>query len=100
MIKQFVIISILLFAIAGCKEVPCGKAFISPYFVGFQIADIDTLILRQYKPNDSFHHLIDTLFVSNNIYASGAFYHSSNDTTAVGFSIISGAEKDLYPGAD
>ena len=99
MVRQLLIITIFIFVFLGCRSVPSSNPGITSYFIGFSIADIDTLVLRKYKANDSFHHLIDTLQVTTNIY-SGAAYRTSHDTTSVDFNNIGGSEKDIFPGSD
>lgn len=44
------------------------------------LSDIDTFVVRAYKPNDNFQHLIDTIFVVN---PGLAIYTTSNDTTII-----------------
>ncbi len=55
-------------------------AYVHPAFIGFMPSDIDTFILRAYKPNDNFQHLVDTILVIDK-YAS--IYTTGNDTTVV-----------------
>jgi hypothetical protein len=76
-LMNLLLLSLVLFV--GCK-LPCNKGFISPAFVGFSPADIDTFILRAYRPNDNYLHLIDTIIVQ---HAGTTIYTTSNDTTFV-----------------
>jgi hypothetical protein len=83
-ILTLTILSITL--LLGCHSHSCLPNSITPVFIGFSASDIDTLILRKYKPNDNFLHLVDTAIITNPKYA----YRSSNDTTVVYVNTISG----------
>jgi hypothetical protein len=63
----------------GCRHT-CMDNHITPVFIGFSPADIDTFIIRQYKPNDNFLHLIDTVTIST---SSIGIYTTTNDTITV-----------------
>jgi len=81
---------------SGCGPNPCQDTYITPLFIGFNDADIDTLIVRQFTPNNNFTHISDTaIFDANKI-----FYSRHNDTVLVLFNTISGREKYIMPGAD
>lgn len=94
--KILTIIPVLLF-FSGCRNLPCSNQPLTPYFIGFTPSDIDTLIVRQYKPNESFLHITDTALFINNV---NIVYTTLNDTTIVNFNHISGEEKYLLPGYD
>ena len=79
MIKIISIIFIFLF-LHSCNR-PCSDNYINPVFVGFAPSDIDTFILKEYKPNDNYTHLIDTFLITLNGKLSVAT--TSNDTTIV-----------------
>jgi hypothetical protein len=65
--------------ITSCRH-SCVNTFISPVFIGYSPADLDTLVFRAYKPNDNFQHLVDTVFIRN----SGAnVFTTLNDSTIV-----------------
>ena len=68
----------LLFA-SCTRSYPCDDAQLQPAFVGFKPADIDTLVLRKFRPGTNFQTLIDTFVVR---YSSG-YYNTSHDTTTV-----------------
>jgi len=53
---------------------------INPAFIGFLRSDIDSFILRAYKPNDNFQHLVDTILVIDKF---ASVYTTINDTTVV-----------------
>lgn len=64
----------------GCnKEYDCSNVQIQPSFIGFASSDIDTFVLRKFKPNDNLQNLIDT-FIVNGSYS---LYGINNDTTTV-----------------
>ena len=70
---------LLFVLLAGCEH-PCRKNVIHPAFIHFQIEDIDTIILRAYRPNNNYLQLVDT-FLVHNLHAS--IYTTVNDTTIV-----------------
>jgi hypothetical protein len=79
-IKKWLAIWPMIFIfLVGCER-PCRKNHIDSAFIGFSIADIDTIILRAYQPNGNFNRLVDTVFV-HNLYAT--IYTTTNDTTIV-----------------
>jgi hypothetical protein len=63
----------------GCHY-PCVKNRINPVFIGFTVADVDTIILKAYRPNDNYQHLVDS-FMVHNLYAS--IYTTTHDSTTV-----------------
>jgi hypothetical protein len=77
--KIIVIFLISFVFLPGCRH-PCLRNHINPALIGFSPADIDTLVLRAYKPNDSYLHLIDTVLIVNGY---SAIYTTTNDTTVV-----------------
>lgn len=46
------------------------------------LADLDTIIVRAYQPNDYYQHLLDTLAI---IKDSNCYFTTSNDTTVIYF---------------
>ena len=95
--KSVGIFSIIIFFI-GCKTIPCRNTFLTPAFIGFSPSDIDTIIIRQYKKNDNFFHLLDTTLITNNPHI--AYYSTSHDTTIIVLNVISGEEKYIFPDND
>jgi hypothetical protein len=77
--KKSIFLSIAVLFLIGCSS-PCYRGQINSAFIGFSAADIDTFILRQYKPNDNYLHLIDTSIIVN---TGSIYYSTSNDTTTV-----------------
>jgi len=69
----------LIVLLLGCKQ-SCINSSVKPVFVGFAPSDIDTLVIRAYKANDNFVHLIDTMLI---VSAGPALYDTSGDTTVV-----------------
>jgi hypothetical protein len=66
---------------SGCNQRhPCINNYINPVFVGFSLADVDTIVLRAYRPNDNYLHLVDTTLIRN-LYAT--IYTTTGDTTVV-----------------
>lgn len=76
----------------------CSNQYITPAFVGFSIYDLDTLIVREYKKDDNFLDLLDTVLISfdPNVLS----FSTSNDTTIVVLNFISGEAKYIFPDHD
>lgn len=74
------VISILLIVSAAHCKRPCVNGHLNPVFIGFSAADINTFVLRAYKPNDNYLHLVDTILVAN---YGATIYTTTNDTTIV-----------------
>lgn len=89
-----IIILLLIVTLSSCTY-PCNKGFINPAFVGFSASDINTYVLRAYKPNDNYLHLLDTMIVQN---AGPTIYTTSNDTTIV--YINKNIDQLIAPGSD
>ena len=80
-IKILIVPLLAVFAFVSCtKEYDCTDLQIQPAFIAFAPSDIDTFVLRKFKPVDNFQHLIDTFIVT---YGYNANYQVSNDTTTV-----------------
>ena len=71
---------ILSVCLMGCPVHTCQPNYISPAFIGFAPADIDTIVLRAYTRGDSFQHLVDTVVITDHY---STIYTTSNDTTIV-----------------
>jgi hypothetical protein len=95
--KKFFIAFIVLISFSGCGPAPCANGPITPFFIGFSPGDIDTLVVRQFKPDDNFQHLTDSTLFINHV---NILYTTSNDTAIVNFNHISGEEKYILPGSD
>ena len=79
--RLFVFLALLLSVINGCtREFDCDDPQLVPTFIGFAPSDIDTLIVRKYKPNDNFQTQVDSFRV---VYGYNGLYQSSSDTTSV-----------------
>jgi len=88
-VKYFISAFLLTLILSGCtKEYECTDLVIQPAFIGFASSDIDTFILRKYKPNDNYQNLIDTFIVKFGDYS---VYRPSNDTLTV---FVSDASND------
>jgi hypothetical protein len=74
------LVLILAFSFSCNPKHACVDNYINPAFIGFLPSDIDTFVLKKYKQNDNFQHLLDTILVIDK-YAS--IYTVSNDTTVV-----------------
>lgn len=68
-----------IFFLNSCKR-PCRTGYVNPAFIGYSINQIDSLVIKSYKPNTNFTVLVDS-FTSN----AGTIYTTSNDTTIVRF---------------
>lgn len=98
-IISFLVISSVI--LLSCES-PCTNSHISPAFVGFQKTDIDTFVIRAFKANDNYLHLIDTIVVVN-VIGLASIYTEINDTTIVYVNdsdpnkwIISGQDWQIY----
>ena len=99
MTKLLLAIFILFFISSCCMKHSCGNPNITPIFVGFSLSDIDTFIIRKYKQNDNFLHVLDTLTITNSPRSISS-YSSSNDTTLVYLDAISLGQQYIVPGND
>jgi len=80
-LKRLNILIYLLAFVSSCTPTrSCVDNNINPAFIGFLPSDIDSFILRAYKPNDSFQHLVDTILVTDKF---ASIYTTTNDTTVV-----------------
>lgn len=89
--------SIIFFS--SCKRTrPCSNAYITPVFVGFAIADLDTIVVREYVKGDNFQHVLDTALIpyDPNVLSS----YTSHDSTIVELNFITGEEKYIFPDHD
>ena len=78
MIKIMTIWVMAVVYLSGCKK-SCLNNHINMAFIGFMPGDIDTVVLRAYKPGDNYLHLVDT----NLVIRYGAIYTVAGDTTTV-----------------
>jgi hypothetical protein len=86
---------LLPFVFASCtKEYDCTDLQIQPAFINFSPSDIDTFVLRKFKPSDNYQNLIDTFIVKYGFYVS---YQTSNDTTTV---IVTDGKNGIKAGFD
>jgi hypothetical protein len=87
---------------SGCDYF-CAPELINPVFVGFAPGQVDSLVLRWYKPTDNFRTLIDTMLIVNPAVSSNglstAIYTTSHDTTLV-FINVSPPLSAIYAGYD
>ena len=70
----------------------CTNPIVEPDFVGYSLADIDTLVIRMYKENDNYNTLLDTFKIAHCTGTDSNFcynYDISNDTIQV--AIIQGS---------
>ena len=68
---------LFLFFFISCGKCPCVDSDLSPNFILFDKADVDTIIVSKYVKNSNFTLLIDTTFFSE----TNAFsIKKSNDT--------------------
>ena len=80
LVKRLNILIYLLAFVSSCTPHSCVDNHINPAFIGFLRSDIDSFILRAYKPNDNFQHLVDTILVIDKF---ASIYTTTNDTTVV-----------------
>ncbi len=57
-------LSIILLSIifSSCAKCPCIDQDLDPNFIGFEVSEVDTVIIRKYAKNNNFNNLIDTAF--------------------------------------
>lgn len=80
-IKNSILFLLGAFLFAGCtREYDCADSTIQTAFIGFSSADIDTLVLRKFKANDNYQHIIDSFLIT---YGYSGHYQTSGDTTTV-----------------
>ena len=80
-VKRLNILIYLLAFLSSCTpDHPCADNNINPAFIGFLPSDIDSFVLRAYKANDNFQHLVHTSLVTNKF---ASIYTTTNDTTVV-----------------
>ena len=97
-------LSLITFAITVaftrcCPDHPCRDRFITPAFIGFEVSDLDTIIVRQYEKDGNFVQLVDTALLTFDT----AFLKSEaavDDTTFVLLNNIVGSEKYIFPDHD
>ena len=79
MLNKF-ILGFTILSFYGCDYF-CSDMYINLAFVGFDSTDIDTIILRQYQPNNTFQNPIDTALITGN---NGSYkFTTINDTTLI-----------------
>jgi len=81
--RIIIALSLLGLVTGSCsKEYDCDEPQLHPAFIGFTLAEIDTLILEKYKAGDNFQTRIDTHTV---VLADhfNSLYTVYNDTTSV-----------------
>ena len=81
-----------------CCEYPCKNNNINLGFIGFSPTEIDTLIVKSFKPNDNFHQPFDTILIRN-FAGGGSIYTVINDTTFV-YVNDSNPSHNISPGFD
>jgi hypothetical protein len=74
------ILLFLVLSFYGCDYF-CRDMYINLAFVGFDSTDIDTIILRQYQPNNRFENPIDTFLITRN--NRPYIFTTINDTTII-----------------
>ncbi len=80
-VKFFIPPLLLITALFSCtKEYDCTDLQIQPAFIRFASSDIDTFVLKKFKPGDNYQILIDTFIVK---YGYNGYYQTLNDTTTV-----------------
>jgi hypothetical protein len=79
-IKFFTLIAVIILLISCSSEINCEDTSITPVFIKFLPADIDTLVIRKYDLNTHFQHPIDSSLV---IAGYSGYYITNNDSTTV-----------------
>jgi hypothetical protein len=98
--KKIIAIGFLsIVVLTNCnRTITCSNQYITPAFIGFNLSDLDSIIVRQFKKDGNFLQLIDTtLITSDTTFLKST---SSNDTIFVMLNQISGQEKYIFPDHD
>lgn len=98
--KKIILIGIIgIFVLTSCnRTITCSNQYITPAFIGFNLSDLDSIIVRQYKKDGNFLQLIDTTLITfDTTFLKST---SSSDTTFVLLNHISGREKYIFPDHD
>jgi hypothetical protein len=98
--KTIVLICITgIILMASCKRtITCSDHYITPAFIGFNLPDLDSIIVRQYEKGGTFLQLIDTTQITSDTTFLKST--SSGDTIFVLLNQISGQEKYIFPDHD
>ena len=79
-IVTIAILSLAILFISCTREYDCDDQQIPIAFISYLPSDIDTFVIRKFKPNDNFQTLLDTVAVKYGYYGE---YLVFNDTTVV-----------------
>ena len=96
---KIIIFLTLLTIISSCsREYNCEDTSITPVFIKFQPADIDTLVIRKYAINSNFTNQLDSGIIE---FGRSGNYISQNDTTIIQsysekLSVKNGFEWQIY----
>lgn len=98
--KKNILIGIIgILVLTSCyRTISCSNQYITPAFIGFNLSDLDSIIVRQYKNDGNFLQLIDTTLITFD--TTFLKTTSSNDTTFVLLNHITGQEKYIFPDHD
>ncbi len=78
---KFITLIIVLLIVSSCsREYQCEDTSITPVFLKYQPADIDTLIIRKYILNSNFSNQTDSVIIR---FGYSGYYITHNDTTIV-----------------
>ena len=71
----------MLLLISSCsRETICEDRQITPVFLKFTPADIDTFIVRKYAANSAFTNLLDSSII---VFGYSGYYMTHSDSTMV-----------------
>ena len=76
---QWIVVCMLLsILLIGCsKDYYCSDVRIVPMFIGYSQTDIDTILVKQYSPNENFQTLIDSFEIVNEYSTNYVFLHDT-----------------------
>jgi hypothetical protein len=78
---KIIILLTALTIISSCsREYNCEDNSITPVFIKYQAADIDTFIIRKYVLNSNFSNQTDSVIIT---LGYSGYYITNNDTTVV-----------------
>lgn len=79
-VSTFFAFYLVVFTGCGYKGVyPCSDSSFRTYFLQFSDGEIDTMILRKYKPNDSYQQLVESVVLTR----SNTLYERRGDTVRI-----------------
>ncbi|HSC36554.1 MAG TPA: hypothetical protein VLD19_01735, partial [Chitinophagaceae bacterium] len=81
--KYVLVLALPIIVFCSCgRDVDCADSIIQPTFIGYSLADVDTMVLRRYKAGDGFNTLIDTFLITT-LNGRGTYVIAGRDSIQV-----------------